>query len=261
MEDRGYRMENNPRRTRIEWQGAAKTSPRDKIPFDSSAEEENLDSKIIAPEGGSTSIQSSVADLGERRGKRRRAATLQDAGARPEGPRQSARLWTAAALCRFGNGTLRLVASPLGASLLITLIIGCGSKELQFRKGEACWQATTKLANTPFKVPTIKIQVFNERMPTPPPRPDQLALIQRVRESLPKLVPIVIQKLGEYDEDLKDPKMFREQLIEPSISLFSPDETPSHTWSFTIERPSHGAGLGYHLEFVEMQFKEIWAGD
>jgi hypothetical protein len=156
---------------------------------------------------------------------------------------------------------MRLPLSMSVALLLITFMSGCEKKELQFTKGEACWETTVELPDSPFGQSTLKIQIFNERIPTPPPRPDQLALIQRVRDSLPKLLPIVVQQLVEYDEDLKDSKVFRKQLVTPSISLFSPEENPSRSWSLTVERPSHGGAFGYHLEFVEMEFKDIWAGD
>ncbi len=161
--------------------------------------------------------------------------------------------------CRWR--TMRLPISICVALLLIAFMSGCGTKDLQFTQGQGCWETTTELPDSPFGQSKLKIQVFNERIPTSPPRRDQLALIQRVRESLPKLMPVVVQKLTGYDEDLKAPKVFREQLVEPSICLFSPEENPSHAWSLTVERPSHGSAFGYHLEFVEMEFKEIWAGD
>ena len=156
---------------------------------------------------------------------------------------------------------MRLPISTLLALLLLTLMNGCGKKDFQFTEGNACWETTTEFPQGPFGKATIKIQVFNERLPTPRPRRDQVALIHRVVEGLPELMPVIIQKLAEYDEDLKDPTVFREQLVQPAICLFDPDEQPSRSWSFSVERPSFGESFVYVLDFVDKEFKEIGAGD
>jgi len=144
--------------------------------------------------------------------------------------------------------------------LLITFMPGCANRDLQFSYDRSLWQweARTQISASPFSTATVKIQIVGDEKPL---RPDQLALVQRVIAWLPELMPQITKQVAEYDEDLKDPKILREQLTEPSISLFEPEEQPSRSWSFTIERPSHGSAFGYHLEFVDKDFKEIWAGD
>src|ERR1051325_10534282 len=137
---------------------------------------------------------------------------------------------------------------------------GCANRDLQFSYDRSLWQweARTQISGSPFFNGTAKIQIVGDEKPL---RPDQLALVQRVIVWLPELMPQIVKQLAEYDKDLKDPKILREQLAGPSICLFELDERPSRSWSFTIERPSHGSAFGYHLEFVDKEFKEIWAGN
>src|SRR5689334_5946739 len=103
-------------------------------------------------------------------------------------------------LASRSGSIIRLPVSAFVALFLIPFMSGCGSKVLQFTEGQACWESATDVPGGPFAQSQVKIQVFNERIPTPRPRQDQLALIQRVRDSLPKIMPVVVQKLGEYDE-------------------------------------------------------------
>jgi len=144
--------------------------------------------------------------------------------------------------------------------LLITFMPGCADRDLQFSYDRGLWQweARTQISGSPFSNATVKVQIVGDEKPL---RPDQLALVQRVIGWLPELMPQIVKQLTDYDKDLKDPKILREQLAEPSICLVEPDEQPSHSWSFTIERPSRGSAFGYHLEFVDKEFKKIWAGN
>jgi hypothetical protein len=144
--------------------------------------------------------------------------------------------------------------------LLIAFMSGCANRDLQFSYDRTLWQweARTQISGSPFSNATVKVEIVGDEKPL---RPDQLALVQRVIGWLPELMPQIIKQLAEYDKDLKDPKVLRDQLTEPSICLFEPDERPSRSWSFTIERPSQGNTFGYHLEFVDKEFKKIWAGN
>jgi hypothetical protein len=130
---------------------------------------------------------------------------------------------------------------------------------------------------SPFSTSAFRIQVFTEdppskvwvdgdtlhteRSPRPPIRDDQHTLISRIVSWLPDLIPQISRRLADYENDLAAPKVFRTELAEPSICLFSPEENPSRSWSFTVERPSLGFAFGYHLEFIENQYQRIWAGD
>ena len=142
----------------------------------------------------------------------------------------------------------------------VVIMPGCANHNLQFRYDRSNWQweAQTQFPSSPFSADTVKIQIVGEEKPL---RPDQLALVERVFGWLPELLPQIIRHLGEHDEELKDPAAMRTQLTDPSISLFEPDEQPSRSWSFVVERPSQGTSFGYHLEFVDKEFQTIWAGD
>jgi len=157
--------------------------------------------------------------------------------------------------------TRSFAASLLGVLFLIAIMPGCKKKELRFVFRENAWEATTKQPGTTFSAHSIRIALDRDEIPPLPVRADELALIHRIINSLPELLPLIAQKLGEYQKDLKDPAIFREQLLDPCIYLFPPDEKPRHSWSFTVERPAVADAYGYHLEFNEKDFKEVWAGD
>ena len=149
------------------------------------------------------------------------------------------------------------------AIVLVVTISGCADKELQFSFAEGSWQAKAKNPGTPFRSDTIRIEVATDVQPEPRPTAEEVALIRRVLEALPALMPVITQELGKYDESLKDPKTFREQLKDPAICLFKVSKAPNPpgSWTFTVERPSVGSAFGYHLEFQEQKFIRIWAGD
>jgi len=148
------------------------------------------------------------------------------------------------------------------AIALVVIMSGCANKELQFSFAEGAWQARVKNP-TPFGAETMKIEVATDVQPEPRPTAEEVALIKRVLEALPALMPVITRELGKYDESLKDPKTFREQLKDPEICLFKVSKAPNPpgSWTFTVERPSVGSAFGYHLEFQEQNFIRIWAGN
>jgi len=163
---------------------------------------------------------------------------------------------------------MRLMISMLILFLLAECVSGCRTANLHFAKGMGCWETTTTLPDSPFRTHSVGIKIYTKGGYFPrPPRQDQLALVERVRKSLPTLLPLIVQKLGEYDKTLKDKKTLRDQLFNPSICLFDSEDEPNNAWSFAVERPdtvgdpSVGDGLVYFVKFNEMEIVDVYAGD
>lgn len=123
------------------------------------------------------------------------------------------------------------------------------------------WESSTELSDSPFGQATLKITVHGGTA-WEPLTEDELALIDSVIDGLPELLPLVATKLREWDESLRDTKLFRETFNQPSIYLFDRDEHPRKSWTFVVERLAfEGDNWGVHLEFSERQFQRMWAGD
>jgi hypothetical protein len=126
------------------------------------------------------------------------------------------------------------------------------------------WEASVELPASPFGQTTLEIEVSGGTA-WEPVTEDELALIDRILDSLPDVLRLVIAKLKEYDdwnESLQDPKVFRETYNQPSICLLDRDEHPRRSWTFVVERLAFdGDAFGWHLKFIEMDFQEIGAGD
>src|SRR5688572_26568225 len=107
---------------------------------------------------------------------------------------------------------MKRIALALAFVVTMSGCAGCADRKLQFAFEEGAWQAKVKNPGTPFSAQTIRIEVATDVQPEPRPTAEEVALIQRVLEALPALMPVITQELGKYDETLKDPKTFREQL-------------------------------------------------
>jgi hypothetical protein len=124
------------------------------------------------------------------------------------------------------------------------------------------------MSNSPFRTHSVNIKISTKGGYSPrKPRQDQLALVERVRKALPTLLPGIVQKLGEYDKSLKDKKILRDELFDPSICIDDSEDTPCKAWSFSVTRPdtvgdpSAGDGLVYFVKFHEMEIVDVYAGD
>ncbi len=152
--------------------------------------------------------------------------------------------------------------------LLSILVSSCGTGALHFEKNFGYWEAVTKVTDSPFRTNTIAFQIHTAGgVFLEPPTQDQFALAKRVRKSLPRLLPLIAQRLQAYSDDLKAKDALTEKLFNPTVCIDSDDPKPQSIWSFTVDcpdtpgDPSVGDGLVYIVKFNEMEIIDVYAGD
>ena len=92
----------------------------------------------------------------------------------------------------------------------------------------------------------------------PPVREAQVRLLRRILPALPTLVPKAEAELTAYDAEAKETK-FREALRSVELWLPAKPDSDLH-WTLVVERTDM-PDFGYHVEFVDLDFREVWAGD
>ncbi len=122
------------------------------------------------------------------------------------------------------------------------------------------YEATTKLASSPFGRSILKIQVRGTAWDLI--TEDELALIDRVLDSLPELLPLISAKLREWLDPSDDSKAFRKFFKQASICLDDRGEHPRRSWSFIVERLGfEGDNQGWVFKFTDNELQDVFAGD
>jgi hypothetical protein len=123
------------------------------------------------------------------------------------------------------------------------------------------WEAIIEPPSSPFQQQTLKV-IVNRGSAWEPVTEDELALIDRILDRMPDLIPFVVSKLVEGDSSCEDPRVFREYFTQAHIWLSERDEHPRTLWTFVVEKLDEEGEVifGTHLEFSGDEFQEIWAG-
>lgn len=86
------------------------------------------------------------------------------------------------------------------------------------------------------------------------PDPESLALLMRILGSFDSILDRAEAALSEYADAVED--SFESHLSDPIISI-----TPgSRNWTLVVERDDW-PDFGWHIEFDELNFVEVWSGD
>ena len=130
-----------------------------------------------------------------------------------------------------------------------------------FSQWDRVWETSIPLPESPFGQDTLKV-VVEDGTAWDFVRDDELALVDRVLDWLPELLPVIIQKLRAQHESLEDAQAFRKVFNQASIWLSDRDERPRKSWTFVIERLAfEGDNFGVNLRFIEKDFQDMFAGD
>ena len=134
-----------------------------------------------------------------------------------------------------------------------------GKHQLRFSYNQRFpqWEATIELPCSPFQQPILKVIVvgpLGNRVTE-----DQLALIDRILDRLPELIPFVVSKLR-WDSSFEDPMDFRDHFTKAHIWLSEQEEHPRRSWTFVVEKlDDEGDAIwGIYFEFNEDEFQEMW---
>src|ERR1700720_1526278 len=91
----------------------------------------------------------------------------------------------------------------------------------------------------------------------PPVLPNQAVLVRRITGALPIIIKQIEQQFITYNQKF-DPD-FKEFLTHPHVWL-SAEHNDEALWTFVVERTDN-PDFGYHAEFINVEFIELWAGD
>jgi hypothetical protein len=100
-------------------------------------------------------------------------------------------------------------------------------------------------------------RIPNEPKVLPPISPNQAVLVKKIARALPLLIKQLEQEFIIYNQEF-DPD-FREFLTHPHVWLDA-EAKDKTTWTFVVERIDN-PDFGYHAEFKDVEFVELWAGD
>jgi len=102
---------------------------------------------------------------------------------------------------------------------------------------------TRQTPNNPMKLPNISQA--------------QEKLIHEIAVNIPSILEIVEHKLTQFNKE-HDREFYR--FIDTPHVWLNSEEDNGKSWSFVVGR-SDNPDFGYHLEFENQKFIEIWAGD
>jgi len=91
----------------------------------------------------------------------------------------------------------------------------------------------------------------------PPVSANQAGLVRKIAAELPTLIPRLEQEFTTYNQKF-DPD-FQGFITHPHVWLSDKSEDGA-SWAFVVERTDN-PDFGYHAEFRNVEFIELWAGD
>jgi hypothetical protein len=133
--------------------------------------------------------------------------------------------------------------------------------EFSFTPGEYGW--TGRFPNGPYHLfgKEIGLEIHTRQIPQDPKilpeaTKNQTALVCRIASNLPAILKRSEAELTAYNQE-SDPT-FLEFIRHPHVWLDCERDAP--LWTFVVGRADN-PDFGYHLEFSDSEFLEIWAGD
>ena len=142
--------------------------------------------------------------------------------------------------------------------------------DLNFTENDYGWVTILPKSSGLFLGKQIKVDLSTRVIPTKPeilPAPHEYQK-ELLRKILPELSTILKkckkEFLGYYEETCSE-EFLTEHIDIPGISIsidqdedYNPVPKSDEEWSFIIEFKE--SDIGHHLEYVGLEFKEIWAG-
>ena len=142
--------------------------------------------------------------------------------------------------------------------------------DFNFKEDDYGWVATLTESSGLFLGKQIKIDLSTRVIPTKPeilpaPHTYQKELLKKILPELPTILQKCEKEFLGYYEGRCTKEFLEEQIDFPKISLsvdqdedYNPVPMDGEEWSFVIEFKE--SGVGHHIDYIGLEFQEIWAG-